>query len=57
MLSRFVPRTRRRADGAHPESQRDDAQGYDEMKSAGLYHLSAYTYADPEWFPDVREGD
>jgi arylsulfatase A-like enzyme len=27
------------------------AQGYDEMKSVGLYHLNAYTYADPEWFP------
>jgi arylsulfatase A-like enzyme len=29
------------------------AQGYDEMKYAGLYHLNAYTYADPEWFPDM----
>ena len=29
------------------------AQGYDEMKSVGLYHLNAYTYADPEWFPDM----
>ncbi len=19
----------------------------------GLYHLNAYTYADPEWFPDM----
>jgi len=27
------------------------AQGYDEMKYVGLYHLNAYTYADPEWFP------
>jgi len=23
------------------------------MKYAGLYHLNAYTYADPEWFPDM----
>ena len=30
-----------------------NAQGYDEMKYAGLYHLNAYTYADPEWFPDM----
>lgn len=29
------------------------AQGYDEMKYAGLYHLNAYTYADPTWFPDM----
>jgi arylsulfatase A-like enzyme len=29
------------------------AHGYDEMKSVGLYHLNAYTYADPEWFPDM----
>ena len=28
-----------------------NAQGYDEMKYAGLYHLNAYTYADPTWFP------
>ena len=42
-----------------------NAQGYDEMKYCGLYHLNAYTYADPTWFPDmaagtardVREGD
>jgi arylsulfatase A-like enzyme len=27
------------------------AQGYDEMKYVGLYHLNAYTYADPKWFP------
>ena len=35
------------------------------MKYCGLYHLNAYTYADPTWFPDmdpeaardVREGD
>src|SRR5499433_4048145 len=24
-----------------------NAQGYDEMKYVGLYHLNAYTYADP----------
>jgi len=29
------------------------AQGYDEMKYCGLYHLNAYTYADPTWFPDM----
>jgi len=23
------------------------------MKYAGLYHLNAYTYGDPEWFPDM----
>jgi arylsulfatase A-like enzyme len=31
------------------------AQGYDEMKYCGLYHLNAYTYADPTWFPDMPE--
>ena len=30
-----------------------NAQGYDEMKYVGLYHLNAYTYADPAWFPDM----
>jgi arylsulfatase A-like enzyme len=30
-----------------------NAQGYDEMKAVGLYHLNAYTYADPTWFPDM----
>ena len=30
-----------------------NAQGYDEMKNCGLYHLNAYTYADPTWFPDM----
>jgi hypothetical protein len=30
-----------------------NAQGYDEMKYCGLYHLNAYTYADPNWFPDM----
>jgi len=32
-----------------------NAQGYDEMKYAGLYHLNAYTYADPTWFPDMDD--
>ncbi|SDB58149.1 arylsulfatase [Bauldia litoralis] len=30
-----------------------NAQGYDDMKYVGLYHLNAYTYADPTWFPDM----
>jgi arylsulfatase A-like enzyme len=30
-----------------------NAQGYDEMKYCFLYHLNAYTYGDPEWFPDM----
>lgn len=30
-----------------------NAQGFDEMKYVGLYHLNAYTYADPTWFPDM----
>jgi arylsulfatase A-like enzyme len=30
-----------------------NAQGYDEMKYALLYHLNAYTYGDPAWFPDM----
>ncbi len=30
------------------------AQGYDEMKYALLYHLNAYTYGDPTWFPDME---
>ena len=29
------------------------AQGYDEMRYVGLYHLNAYTYADPKWFPTM----
>jgi len=29
------------------------AQGYDEMEAVGLYHLNAYTYADPTWFPSM----
>ncbi len=32
-----------------------NAHGYDVMKSVGLYHLNAYTYADPTWFPDMPE--
>lgn len=36
-----------------------NAHGYDVMKYAFLYHLNAYTYADPKWFPampaDLRE--
>lgn len=31
------------------------AQGYDEMKYCGLYHLNAYTYGDPTWFPDMSD--
>lgn len=30
-----------------------NAQGYNVMKYVGLYHLNAYTYADPTWFPDM----
>jgi arylsulfatase A-like enzyme len=30
-----------------------NAQGYDEMKYCLLYHLNAYTYGDPKWFPDM----
>jgi len=30
-----------------------NAQGFDVMKYCGLYHLNAYTYADPPWFPDM----
>jgi arylsulfatase A-like enzyme len=30
-----------------------NAQGYDEMRYCGLYHLNAYTYGDPNWFPDM----
>jgi len=32
-----------------------NAHGYDVMKYCGLYHLNAWTYADPEWFPDMPE--
>ncbi len=31
-----------------------NAQGYDEMRYVGLYHLNAYTYADTTWFPDME---
>jgi arylsulfatase A-like enzyme len=31
-----------------------NAQGYDEMKYCFLYHLNAYTYGDPKWFPDMN---
>lgn len=30
-----------------------NAHGFDEMRYCGLYHLNAYTYADPTWFPDM----
>jgi arylsulfatase len=30
-----------------------NAQGYDDMKYAFLYHLNAYTYGDPAWFPNM----
>lgn len=30
-----------------------NAHGYDEMKYCFLYHLNAYTYGDPKWFPDM----
>lgn len=30
-----------------------NAHGFDEMKYALLYHLNAYTYADPNWFPSM----
>jgi hypothetical protein len=32
-----------------------NAQGYDVMKYCGLYHLNAYTYGDPTWFPDMPQ--
>jgi len=32
-----------------------NAHGYDEMKYCGLYHLNAYTYGDPTWFPDMDD--
>jgi arylsulfatase A-like enzyme len=31
-----------------------NAQGYDVMEHALLYHLNAYTYGDPNWFPDME---
>ena len=30
-----------------------NAQGYDVMRHCFLYHLNAYTYADPKWNPDM----
>jgi arylsulfatase A-like enzyme len=30
-----------------------NAQGYDVMEHVFLYHLNAYTYGDPAWFPDM----
>jgi arylsulfatase A-like enzyme len=30
-----------------------NAHGYDKMKYMFIYHLNAYTYADPNWFPDM----
>jgi arylsulfatase len=30
-----------------------NAQGYQKMKYAFLYHLNAYTYGDPKWFPNM----
>ncbi|MBC2601566.1 arylsulfatase [Puniceicoccus vermicola] len=30
-------------------------QGYDEMEYCFLYHLNAYTYTDPNWFPDMPD--
>lgn len=30
-----------------------EENGFDVMKYGGLYHLNAYTYADPTWFPDM----
>lgn len=32
-----------------------NAQGFDVMKYCGLYHLNAYTYGDPTWFPEMSE--
>ncbi|MEO5917289.1 MAG: arylsulfatase [Luteolibacter sp.] len=32
-----------------------NAHGYDVMKWMGIYHLNAYTYGDPTWFPDMPE--
>jgi len=31
------------------------AHGFDEMKYCGLYHLNAYTYGDPAWFPAMPD--
>ncbi|MBY8978030.1 arylsulfatase [Rhodobacteraceae bacterium NNCM2] len=32
-----------------------NAQGYDVMKNAFLYHLNAYTYADPDWHQNMSD--
>jgi arylsulfatase A-like enzyme len=32
-----------------------NAQGYDEMRHALLYHLNAYTYGDASWNPDMPQ--
>ena len=32
-----------------------NAHGYDVMKCMGIYHLNAYTYGDPTWFPDMPD--
>src|SRR6516225_521447 len=32
-----------------------NAHGFDVMKYCFLYHLNAYTYADPNWFPDMPD--
>ena len=45
----YLPNPKGEADYALP-----NAQGYDEMRYAGLYHLNAYTYGDPKWFPDMN---
>ncbi|SDD40004.1 hypothetical protein SAMN05216345_108251 [Cupriavidus sp. YR651] len=41
----FTAPSTREADDALP-----NAQGYDEMRYVGLYHLNAYTYAVPQIF-------
>ena len=38
---------------AKPTMRCRTPSGYDVMKYARLYHLNAYTYADPTWFPDM----
>src|SRR6516162_5818455 len=32
-----------------------NAHGFDVMKYCFLYHLNAYTYGDPDWFPDMPD--
>jgi arylsulfatase A-like enzyme len=32
-----------------------NAHGFDVMKYCGLYHLNAYTYGDPAWFPAMPD--